>query len=83
MIAIAALAASGYQAPNEGHHYWNIRSLLFTLQIDKNIVDVLNRFRQKRPYETEEQEPGGLAMEQPHPQILRRPEGCRSTAPPE
>jgi hypothetical protein len=47
-ISVAALAASGYQAPNEGHHYWTIRSLTFTLKIDPNIIEVFNRFRLKR-----------------------------------
>ncbi len=31
IVAIAALAASGYRAPNEGHHFWTIQSLAFTL----------------------------------------------------
>ena len=48
MGSIVALAASGYRAPNEGHHYWTIQSLAFTLQIDANTIDTFNQFRLKR-----------------------------------
>jgi hypothetical protein len=47
-IAIAALAASGYRAASEGHHYWTIQSLAFTLGTDLRTVGQLNKFRQKR-----------------------------------
>ena len=47
-IAIVALAASGYRAANQGHHYWTIQSLAFTLGIDPKTVEKLNKFRQKR-----------------------------------
>jgi hypothetical protein len=47
-IAIAVLAASGYRAASEGHHYWTIQSLPFTLGTDTKIVETLNKFRQKR-----------------------------------
>jgi hypothetical protein len=47
-IGIAALAASGYRAASEGHHYWTIQSLPFTLGTDTKIVETLNKFRQKR-----------------------------------
>ena len=47
-IAIVALAASGYRAANQGHHYWTIQSLAFTLGIDLKTVEKLNKFRQKR-----------------------------------
>jgi hypothetical protein len=47
-VAIAALAASGYRAASEGHHYWTIQSLKFTLDIDTATVEKLNIFRQKR-----------------------------------
>ncbi len=48
MVSVAALAASGYQAPNEGHHYWTIQSLAFTLQVDTKTIEIFNRFRLKR-----------------------------------
>ena len=47
-IAIVALAASGYRAANQGHHYWTIQSLAFTLGIDLKTVEKLNKFRKKR-----------------------------------
>jgi hypothetical protein len=48
LSATAALAASGYRAPQEGHHYWTIRSLAFTMQIDDKTIRKLNGFRKKR-----------------------------------
>jgi hypothetical protein len=47
-IGIAALAASGYRAASEGHHYWTIQSLAFTLGTDPKTVEKLNKFRRKR-----------------------------------
>lgn len=47
-LAIAALAASGYRAASEGHHYWTIQSLAFTLKLHPKTVMKLNKFRQKR-----------------------------------
>ncbi|MCX5995908.1 MAG: hypothetical protein NTV59_07945 [Chloroflexi bacterium] len=48
MVSIAALAASGYRASSEGHHYWTIQSLAFTLQLDAKTIRKFNKFRQKR-----------------------------------
>ena len=48
MVSIAALAASGYRASTEGHHYWTIQSLVFTLKLDVKIINKFNKFRQKR-----------------------------------
>lgn len=47
-MGIAALAASGYRAGIEGHHYWTIQSLAFTLGTDPRTVEKLNKFRHKR-----------------------------------
>ncbi|MDZ4246633.1 MAG: hypothetical protein U1D67_05905 [Dehalococcoidia bacterium] len=33
---------------SEGHHYWTIQSLAFTLQEDNRTVRRLDKFRQKR-----------------------------------
>jgi hypothetical protein len=41
-------AASGFRAASEGHHYWTIQSLAFTLGKDPKTVEKLNKFRQKR-----------------------------------
>lgn len=47
-ISIAALAASGYRTSGEGHHYWTIQSLAFTLRLDAKTLNKFNKFRQKR-----------------------------------
>ena len=47
-VSIAALAASGYRASGEGHHYWTIQSLAFTLRLDAKTLNKFNKFRQKR-----------------------------------
>mgnify|MGYP001768425817 CR=1 FL=1 len=48
MVSIAALAAAGYRASGEGHHYWTIQSLAFTMQADDKTIKKFNKFRQKR-----------------------------------
>ena len=48
LVATLALAASGYRAQQEGHHYWSIQSLAFTLKLDAKIIDQLNAFCRKR-----------------------------------
>jgi uncharacterized protein (UPF0332 family) len=48
MVSIAALATSGYRTSGEGHHYWTIQSLTFTLQVDAKTLNKFNKFRQKR-----------------------------------
>ncbi len=48
MVSIAALAASGYRASSEGHHYWTIQSLGHTLHLDAKTIRKFNKFRQKR-----------------------------------
>ena len=47
-VSVAALAASGYRAAGEGHHYWVIQSLAFTLQLNAETIEEFNRFRRKR-----------------------------------
>jgi hypothetical protein len=47
-MATAALAASGYRASREQHHFRIIRSLRFTIEADPRLVDLLDRFRRKR-----------------------------------
>lgn len=48
LVATLALAASGYRAQQEGHHYWSIQSLAFTMKLDSKNIDQLNAFRRKR-----------------------------------
>ncbi|MFH1313701.1 MAG: DNA-binding protein [Candidatus Eisenbacteria bacterium] len=47
-MATAALAASGYRASRDQHHFRVIQSLRFTICADSNMVDLLDRFRKKR-----------------------------------
>jgi hypothetical protein len=47
-LSVAALAASGYRPAGEGHHYWAIQSLAFTLQLDAETIEKFNKFRRKR-----------------------------------
>lgn len=46
--ATAALAASGYRATQEGHHYWTIQSLAFTIKLDSKTIERFDKFRKKR-----------------------------------
>jgi uncharacterized protein (UPF0332 family) len=46
--ASAALAASGYRAKRDAHHYRVIKSLGLTIGADEHMVRTLDRFRKKR-----------------------------------
>ena len=46
--ATAALAASGYRAVREAHHYRVIQSLAYTLKADAGLVALFDQFRKKR-----------------------------------
>jgi hypothetical protein len=46
--AIAALAAAGYRATRDNHHYRVIQSLEFTTAPGRKFVDTLDGFRKKR-----------------------------------
>ena len=48
LAATIALAASGYRTSQEGHHYWTIQSLAFTIKLDAKTIDQFNAFRRKR-----------------------------------
>jgi len=47
-LAKAALAAAGYRASKEAHHYRAIQSLAYTIKADKKLIAQLDRFRKKR-----------------------------------
>lgn len=47
-IATAALAAEGYRAAREQHHYRVIQSLAFTLKTDRRVIAALEAFRKRR-----------------------------------
>src|SRR5205085_2555015 len=46
--AAAALAASGYRAARESHHFRIIQSLSLTLGLDNKVIAQLDKFRKKR-----------------------------------
>jgi hypothetical protein len=47
-LATAALAAAGYRASREGHHYRVLQSLAYTLKPDTSLIIRLDKFRKKR-----------------------------------
>lgn len=47
-VSTAALAATGYRASREAHHYRVVKSLAYTIGADANVVARLDRFRKKR-----------------------------------
>lgn len=46
--AKAALAAAGYRAPRESHHFRIIQSLKYTIHADSKFIAQLDMFRKKR-----------------------------------
>ena len=46
--ATAALAAAGYRAAREAHHYREIQSLAYTIKADPALIAQLDKFRKKR-----------------------------------
>lgn len=46
--ATAALAASGYRASRDQHHFRVIHSLCLAIGADTDLVDLFDRFRRKR-----------------------------------
>jgi hypothetical protein len=47
-VATAALAATGYQAARDAHHYRILQSLAYTIGADSAVVTQLEQFRKKR-----------------------------------
>jgi hypothetical protein len=47
-VATAALAAAGYRAARDSHHYRVIQSLTHTICADTNLIDQFDQFRKKR-----------------------------------
>jgi hypothetical protein len=60
--ATAALAAAGYRAAREAHHYRVIQSLAHTIQADPGLIIQLDKFRKKR--NITEYERAGVVSEQ-------------------
>jgi len=47
-VATAALAAAGYRASREAHHYRVIQSLEYTIGVEQSSITLLDGFRKKR-----------------------------------
>jgi len=47
-IATAALAAAGYRAARDAHHYRVIQSLAYTIRADARLITQFDGFRKKR-----------------------------------
>ncbi len=47
-LATIALAASGYRAAREAHHYRIIQSLAYTINADAELITLFDQFRKKR-----------------------------------
>ncbi len=77
LAATVALAASGYRAAQEGHHYWTIQSLAFTMQLDARTIDQLNTFRRKR--NIADYERVGMVSEQEVEKMLALAKKLRTT----
>lgn len=76
-IATAALAACGYRTASEGHHYWTIQSLAFTLRLDAETVEQFNKFRRKR--NTIDYERRGTVSEKELSEMLELAKNLRTT----
>ena len=46
--ATAALAACGYRASRDAHHYRIIQSLAHTIEAESNVINQFDKFRKKR-----------------------------------
>jgi HEPN domain-containing protein len=60
--ATAALAAAGYRAAREAHHYRVIQSLAYSIKADPVLIAQLDKFRKKR--NISEYEDAGVVSEQ-------------------
>lgn len=75
--ATAALAASGYRAAREAHHYRVIQSLAFTIGADAGLVRQFDQFRKKR--NTLAYERAGLVSDHEAEEMARLASVLRST----
>ena len=76
-LAIAALAASGYRAGREAHHYRAIQSLAFTIGASSDLIDQLDTFRKKR--NISDYERAGAVSEQEAREMLTLAKMLRET----
>jgi len=76
-LAIAALAATGYRAGHEAHHYRAIQSLAFTIGASTDLIDQLDSFRKKR--NISDYERAGAVSEQEAREMLALAKSLRQT----
>ncbi len=76
-LAIAALAACGYRAGREAHHYRAIQSLAYTIGASTELVDQLDSFRKKR--NISDYERAGAVSEQEAREMLDLAKSLRDT----
>jgi len=67
--ATAALAAAGYRASRESHHYRVFQSLEFTVGADPNLLRALDAFRKKRNLSSYEM--GGTVSDKEAKEMLK------------
>ena len=67
-LAAAALAAAGYRASREAHHYRVLQSLAYTLKSDVSLIIRLDKFRKKR--NLGEYERAGMTSDQEAKEML-------------
>jgi hypothetical protein len=73
--ATAALAAAGYRAAREAHHYRVIQSLAHTIKADPILIAQLDKFRKKRNISSYEQT--GVVSEQEVREMVALAENLR------
>jgi hypothetical protein len=73
----AALAAMGYRASLQGHHYRIIQSLAYTIGSDRAFINELNKFRKKR--NISDYERAGAVSEQEAREMFSLAKNLRAT----
>jgi HEPN domain-containing protein len=74
--ATAALAAAGYRAARDTHHYRVIQSLAYTIKADERLITQLDKFRKKRNISGYER--AGAVSEQEAKEIFALAENLRN-----
>jgi hypothetical protein len=73
--AACALAAAGFRATRESHHYRTIQSLALTVGVDAVMLARLDRFRKKR--NVGDYEKAGMVSDEEADELVRLAEGIR------
>jgi len=74
--ATAALAATGYRASRDSHHYRVFQSLEFTIKADPKLIRSLDAFRKKR--NTSSYEMGGTVSDKEAAEVANLAKGLRT-----